>query len=347
MNIIKKIYPSALIKRKPPLNLQQGDDIYFGGPKYECLIPESNLCKFTDVLVTYNGVILDNFIPQKEFIICYENDFKKYWLKYVLSTIIRNKKKKLKKSKNYLLIFDNYSGPQGFAHWISDGLTRLVELDYQLSDYTILIPQYFNEEPLYGQILSCFNLKEVEVIPKDHYVKIKNLFVSNHIARTGDYLPHNVIKLRKHFWEKLEINNKKGFGEKIYISRKKASRRFVTNENLVEEFLKQYGFIAICMEDYTFKQQVEIAYHSKHLISIHGGALTNILFMQSGSTVLEFRKEFDGENCLYYSLADALSVNYFYQFCKADNKSQTGNNFDLTVNLNELQINLELMLKNI
>ncbi|HNP99862.1 MAG TPA: hypothetical protein PKK99_12455, partial [Bacteroidia bacterium] len=214
---MRQLYPETLVRRKPPRNLVVGDDYLFGGPTYDRVIKASYLNYFKNVIVSKDGIILKYLLPQKEFITCYSDDFKHYRFRYILHVLLRYRKHQADSAKNYLLIFDNYSGPKGFAHWLSDGLTRLVELSDELSNFTVLVPYYFKSEPLYQQTLSYFNIADIEYIDKTCYYKVPNLFVANHIAESGNYVPENVRKLRDFIWRKSNIVLTKGFGEKIYI----------------------------------------------------------------------------------------------------------------------------------
>jgi hypothetical protein len=83
MEVIKQFYPSITIKRKPPINLQSGDDALFGGPDYTYQTSASNLRYYKNAIVTQNGVVLSNLIPLRKLIVCYDQDFKKYQYRYI------------------------------------------------------------------------------------------------------------------------------------------------------------------------------------------------------------------------------------------------------------------------
>lgn len=347
MGIIKLIYPALTINRRKPVNLKQGNEIYFGGNLFQCTLPASFLNYFQNVIVSDIGVIIINFRLQKKLIACYDEDFKKFALRYMAKVLLRTKRIKSDSTKTYLLIFDNYSGPNGFFHWISDGLSKLIELKSELEKYTLIVPEYFKNEKIYIETLAFFNLSKLYYIKPNTSLKVEKLLVSDFIAPSGNFHPQNAIKLRDFIWQNCINENEVLPGNnRIYISRSKASRRFLINEKDVESVLKEYDFQIINMEDYSFREQINIAYNARLLVSMHGGALTHIHFMQPGSNVLEFRKENDSKNNCYFSLADAMKVNYYYQFCECHEISDVANNFDLTADLIELRTNIELMIEN-
>ena len=226
--------------------------------------------------------------------------------------LLKHKKIKLADDKPYLLIFDNYSGPSGIFHWFADGLTRLIEIKDIIKNYTALIPYYFLTEKIYKQTLDLFGVNNVSVIKENTYIKVKNLFVPDHIAESGNFHPENVDKLRTFIWDKIPGKANFSKGKRIYVSRAKATRRFVTNEQQVEDLLSKFGFQTVFMEDYSFAEPVSIAYNADIFVSIHGGALTLIHFMRPQTSVLEFRNKTDEKNCNPFCLADALDINYYY-----------------------------------
>lgn len=347
MGIIKLIYPALVVNRRAPANLKQGDEIFFGGNLFQCTLPASYLNCFQNVIVSDIGVVVKNFRLQKKLIACYDEDFKNYALRYLGKVLFRTKRIKTDNTKTYLLIFDNYSGPNGFFHWISDGLSKLIELKNDLDNYTLIVPEYFKNEKIYIDTIAFFNIKNRYYIKPNTSLKVEKLVVSDFIAPSGDFHPENAIKLRDFIWQNcIDKNESVSANNRIYISRSKASRRFLINEKEVESLLKEYNFQIINMEDYSFREQVNIAYNARLLVSMHGAALTHIRFMKPESCVLEFRKENDSKNNCYFSLADAMKVNYYYQFCKCHEISNVANNFDLTADLNELRKNIELMIEN-
>ena len=91
------------------------------------------------------------------------------------------------------------------------------------------------------------------------------------------------------------------------------------------------------MEDHSFVEQVRIISSAKTVISIHGAALTLAMFMTEGGNMIEFRKKDDGINNMYYLLANAVGLNYYYMLCDYSHVSENANNFNLEVDLPTLQ----------
>ncbi len=170
----------------------------------------------------------------------------------------------------------------------------------------------------------------------------KELLLPAHTASAGNYNP-KLLQQAIQFLLK-DQDNTVSKSEKIYISRQKETARKVINEEEIIACLIEEGFTILECEDFSFEEQVSIFSHARVLVSIHGAGLTNLVFMPTGSCVLELRKEEEPEmyNC-YFSLASVFDQRYFYQGCKSDsNLSATLAN--IYVNLNKLKENLDLIM---
>ena len=84
------------------------------------------------------------------------------------------------------------------------------------------------------------------------------------------------------------------------------------------------------------KEQLDIFSNCKTLIAIHGAGLTNMIFMQPNSNILEIRQENDCSSNCYFSMSSALDHNYYY--LQAQNLRKTDiMNASLFVNLDLLE----------
>ena len=343
MKFIRAFYNTQTVSQKKPFNLKEGDLTFFGEANLK--VQPSALFFVSNSRVSPIGIIYKHFISIKSLIVCYDSDFKKYRLRYFIKHFIFSKKIKLNASKKYIIIFDNYSGPKGFAHWLCDGLTRMAEINAELKDYTVLIPEYFKREKLYLDTLSFFNIKDIEYLKENTITTVPNLFIPSPVAPTGIFIPENIKKLRNIVIP--QIPKSTNGPEYIYISRNKSSRRFVENESEIVHLLSEKNFRVIYSEEYSFKEQIQLIKDAKIVVSIHGAALSLAMFMQEGAHILEFRKKNDKINNMYYSLCNAAGVNYSYLFCDVREISETGNNFNLIVDPDELKSVLEFIMNEI
>ncbi|MEM7491951.1 MAG: glycosyltransferase family 61 protein [Pseudomonadota bacterium] len=73
----------------------------------------------------------------------------------------------------------------------------------------------------------------------------------------------------------------------VYISRGKAGRRRVLNEDALEAVFERYGVEVLHLEDYSISETAAIIDSASHIIAPHGAGLANLVFARPGTKVLE------------------------------------------------------------
>jgi hypothetical protein len=328
------------VRRSKPENLADPDRHFFEA-EAERHIPAVELLHFENVYMFPSGMTFKKFrvipesLPSKE----WAPEFS--W-KYLLRKFISQKIKTAETGKVYLLVHDEWA--YYYFHWLTDVLPRIFLMKDKLNEMVLLLPENFKED-YQVSTLDIFSIKNIYRIPFRSIVKIEKLSVPAHLAPTGNFIPGVMQDMRNFIFSKMKDRLTLSKGSKIYISRSKAKMRKVLNENEISDFLKKRGFAVLNFEDFSFYEQMSIAFHAKVMVSIHGAGLTNMMFMKEGA-VLELRKENDGHNNCYYALANALELKYYYQFCKIGNVD-SNNEADIIVDLNSLEKNIDLISKNL
>jgi capsular polysaccharide biosynthesis protein len=123
----------------------------------------------------------------------------------------------------------------------------------------------------------------------------------------GNYVENVTLAINK------VVNFPKVIPKKIiYVSRSKAKYRKLVNELELIKMLKKNGVEIYNFDNISLTEQIKIAKETRVFISIHGAALTNMLFMNKSQNILEIRHpNSEIQNC-YFSLASTLMHNYFY-----------------------------------
>ncbi|RAJ11091.1 uncharacterized protein DUF563 [Chitinophaga skermanii] len=200
-----------------------------------------------------------------------------------------------------------------YYHWFADALPRILAATAIVGNSCpVLLPAYYAERTYIPSSLAFLGLQAI-YYNKGKQLQVKELILPSHTAPVGESHPHYMKLLREQF-----IQHKPTGQRKIYISREKAQKRKISNEQAVQTLVKQYGYEVHVMEDYSLTQQIEILSSANSVIGLHGAGLTNMLFMPAGSKVLEIRNEGDNKlNCFYY-LASNLQHQYYYLTAKGD-----------------------------
>ncbi len=333
------IYPQTIIERSPPRNLKKEDAELFEKSMRHLLKPV-NLFEYKNVCVTPEGIVFKGLKLDKDLLI-FTAHKKTYNKLYLLSSLIKRKKIILPENETYLLVFDYWSN--AIFHWMCDALPRLAAVKEKAKNTILLIPDNYQYQYIYDS-LKPFQFKTIFKIPLNSYVKCPHLISPKQITESGYINPENIKQVRdtiinyyKPSFKNIEKN------ENIYISRTKAKYRKVLNEKELIPILKQYNFKIIDFEDMSFLEQIECCHYAKNIISIHGANLTNCVFIQPNTNVLEFRKQNHWDNNFFYEITDSFQSNYYYQVCEAIDYKPGFNFFDLIVNLALFKDNLNKM----
>jgi len=336
---MKVIYEEHVAVRKKPLNLQESD-LHLFKDELERKIRETHVLTLHDVYLV-NSIIFS--LSRLKFYTSYTYPpFDNFGLKSIglnLFILLKMSKFLFPTKKESLLqavwIADRRSNE--YFHWLTDALPRLVVAKDFVGNHPLVLPEHYKKYRYITESLKLFDIP-VRFCESSTKLKIHELILPSHTAMSGNYNKVVINKLRDIFLLRFKDTAPNRL---IYISRKKAQKRKVANEDDVVALLEKFKYEVHYFEDYSFEQQVRICAQTKSLIGLHGAGLTNMLFMQAHGQVLELRNENDCHNNCYFSLASDLSIDYYYQLSKG-NKNDT-HTVDVSVDLNELQRNLELM----
>ncbi|MAL97649.1 MAG: hypothetical protein CL583_04270 [Alteromonadaceae bacterium] len=97
---------------------------------------------------------------------------------------------------------------------------------------------------------------------------------------------------------------------KVFISRLKAARRRLVNEDEVWPLLEPLGFERVFMEELSFEAQVQLMRETAVLVAPHGAGLTNMVFCPEGARIVEIA-DLGFPNPNFYAVASAMGHNYW------------------------------------
>ena len=142
------------------------------------------------------------------------------------------------------------------------------------------------------------------------------------------------IKILKFFLEQILTNIKvPEFKSKIYIRREDANYRKILNEADLITILRKKGFEIINPQHFDILEQMKIFSNAKVIISPHGSNMSNIIFCQKNTKIVEISPELNNEyeqniSSRYKNIADNLNLEF--QTIKADSVDVV-NHSDLSV----------------
>jgi capsular polysaccharide biosynthesis protein len=309
-----------------PLNIDREADPYFS-PYTNYVIPPLRARNWKNVFVTYSGLAINRSGLIKE---CYHDYPEQHRIQLNEAAYYFHEAEKdadklieLDDDRTYLLIHHPWCN---YYHWICEAILRLWIVKDKIEELVLLLPETYKDIDFVMGSLEPFCVKDVYFIPKGKSVLIKNLCLPAIKPQCDSYDYEKLTEIRKLYLDYLHSGKIRDIdlGERIYLSRKKAGRKKVLNEEEVENIMRKYGFAIVNNEDFTFLEQVGIYSHARYLVSIHGSGLTNMLFMQGGSSILEILKHktntLNRPSFVFWYQAAALGFKYYQQLNPPVNK---------------------------
>jgi len=141
---------------------------------------------------------------------------------------------------------------------------------------------------------------EVKILPKGT-VKVELLYIPE--MDLPEWNSEKIKKIQTFFENLLPRNFHAGSNSsiplnRIYVSRKMAVRRHLSNEDEFMPLLRKHNFRKVYLEKMTIMEQVELFRTASHVIAAHGAGLTNVLFAPAEARILEIRPELSsGQFC--------------------------------------------------
>lgn len=211
-----------------------------------------------------------------------------------------------------------------YFHWIIDILPRLDILRRSGFSEEDIDGFYVNSinKPFQQETLELLGIPLDRVIESDRFphIQASQLVVPSFASDLGWATPQTIEFLRSQFLPLLSKSHSTSslFSslissslERIYISRRSARYRRVINEPELIEMLEKQKFTPIFLEDYPFLEQVRLFSEARVVIAPHGAGLTNLVFCQPTTTVIEL---FSPNYIRYYywSICCYLKLDFHY-----------------------------------
>tara|TARA_B110001450_G_scaffold254790_1_gene280865 strand:+ start:818 stop:1855 length:1038 start_codon:yes stop_codon:yes gene_type:complete len=308
----KTIETSKSILRIHPKNLLKEHEYLFERD-LQFLLPNCELNTLYDYNLNNDGYLWKFFSFHRE---TYRNRTRKSLGKFrKLKFFLKNIFEKKTTLQTGIWLIDSWSN--NYFHWFGDVLYKFHLANYTNKDLLIIIPMEYIEIPFVKESLKMLNIN-YHILLKDKSYQVKNLFIvsesyglnykKKYVSQvSGNWHKDPLVRLRNSFYKASNTGCKK-----IYISRKNAENRKITNEQELILILEEYDFEIYDFDNISWINQIEICRKANFVVSINGAALTNMIFMNKDSTVLEVRHPLGGEQNCFYSMCDVFNFSYFY-----------------------------------
>lgn len=243
-----------------------------------------------------------------------------------------------------------------YFHWFIDSLTRLegFEQYYQQTGKKPMLIVDSNLTQWQVKSLEILGYSQKDWIEWDSTMLTVDKLVIPSFRQPGNRVSPLAIQwMRRKIFNSPKLDNffkdaKLGglnFSEKIFISRKKASGRKISNEDEVFKYLDKFGFQRYILEDLTFQEQLVLFSQAKFVVAPHGAGLTNILFSRNKIGLIEFVNL--DVTAVYFQISNILGFDYSCLECKEGNRLSLNNlkgRSDMIIDIQNLASLVEKML---
>lgn len=330
---IERLLEPFEVERQPPANLDPDDEAVFR-PEYRRRFGATDLFLLRNVLLTRDGVVVAGrrIVEDLEY---FPGETAHLGLRYV----VRNRlapRRRFGNGERHVAAFNRWSG-NNYFHWMCDVLPRVYLTRSHIEGSTFVLPAS-HRVPFVEKSLAPFRPRRIVYFEPEEAAFFAEVIVPGHIAVTGNYHEPTMRELADFLLEALRVAGPQ-VGPRVYVSRRRAKHRYVINEDEVVSLVRDYGFEVVENEALSFEEQVGLYGRTEALIGIIGANLANVLFMPPGSSLVELTRSIDVTNHLYYSLANAKGVRFYYQRCDYV-EAGYGDRWNIRVDLNQLETTL-------
>ncbi len=192
--------------------------------------------------------------------------------------------------------------PDSYFRWLTQILPRiLMAEDAGVAD-RLLMPDEAWCTPFMNQSLEMMQVKPMDrVRPLDDFISCERLDVFDVDPFTRPLLE----RLRK----RLVPDKVQQASRRVFISRRAANWRKLTNEDELWPLFERAGFERHVLEQMPFAEQCALMAETKVLWGLHGAGLANMIFCPSGAVVVEVGDP-ARPNPHFYALAVTLGHQY-------------------------------------
>jgi tetratricopeptide (TPR) repeat protein len=199
-----------------------------------------------------------------------------------------------------------------YFHWLFDILPRIHLLN--LSGIHRESIDYFvvnNQLPFQRETLQILGISEEKIIGTTtfNHIQAKQLIVPS-FPGTIAWMPKWACDYIKQSLHELDLSSTE-VKKRIYISRNKSTNRRLINEEEIIDFLQKYDFEVVNLESMSVREQAKLLSQAEVVISPHGSGLSNLVFCQKGTKVIEILSPFYVYPC-YWLISNLVELEYYY-----------------------------------
>jgi len=212
-------------------------------------------------------------------------------------------------------------GIKNWMHFIIEDLPRIIKFDQMNFENNIpLIIQDNLGDKILESIKIISSRPIIQLSPFES-VKISTLYYLELDNQLPDTMAGDKVSADRLFDREILFYAKHKFGilkqdsanhhKKILVRREKGLFRVLTNADKLQKKLEEkYGFSTIYLENMKLKSIIQCFQSADIVVGEYGAGLGNMIFMRSGSTLIEIRGPLETSHLEYEMLGKCLDLKY-------------------------------------
>jgi tetratricopeptide (TPR) repeat protein/capsular polysaccharide biosynthesis protein len=200
-----------------------------------------------------------------------------------------------------------------YFHWMFDILPRISLLKRSNLDFA-QIDRFLVRDRLSFQqeTLQTLGIPAEKILRDTHisHIQAENLMVPSYPGSVAWMPKWTCDFLRSSFLTSEAVAEARSI-DRLYISRQQTASRRLINEAAVVDLLTQFEFQPVTLETLSVTQQAAVLANAKVVVAPHGGGLTNLVFCQPGTKVIELFSPNYVYPC-YWLVSNLVELEYYY-----------------------------------
>lgn len=294
-------------------------------------VPNQTIRTYFNAFVTRTNFLFVKGVYIKSGLLVGDNKELSFFKQLYLYVKYRYAFKVEKHSGLYLWYYDLWSA--NYYHWICETLPRLFELKSTFEHGVIVLPDNYKKHAFIVESLAILKMEVCWVDPLishayEHLITIET---------TPSHADVNPV-MQKKLIDKLlhSVTSDIRPFRKIYLSRKRAAYRKITNEDEIIDILKSLDYEVVIAEELSFQKQIQLFREALVVVAQHGAGITNMSFMQKHTKVLEIRNEgWNLQPLCFWRLANIQEI--YWTYFIAQSISTPSNISDMEVEISDFK----------
>ncbi|HEY9688619.1 MAG TPA: glycosyltransferase family 61 protein, partial [Coleofasciculaceae cyanobacterium] len=205
------------------------------------------------------------------------------------------------------------AGGSMFCHWLLNLLSRirlLADAGWTLDqiDWVAVNEQEYAYQTETLALLGIPRHKLIVSNPDDRHIIADRLVVPSRVDRATPWMCDTLRQL----FLRPDILQSIAPCDRLYISRDLAKyRRVIEDQQLSDWLVREQGFKIVLLETLSFAKQVALLAQAKVIVAPHGAGLTNLVFCQPGTIVVElFSPRYVPS--YFWEIADLIGLQHYH-----------------------------------